>query len=89
MIKFKVNPNLTYKKISDQIIILDENRAEIRELNETASFIFLKLLSWTTTKEIAKSLANEYDIPVKQALKDTNEFVTMYLNSSFVTKKNV
>ena len=87
MKKYKINPNLTYKKISDQIIILDENQAEVRELNTVASTIFIQMLDWVTLEDITAAITSEYDISEKEALQDIQEFANMYVDHEYVVVK--
>ncbi|GIK84401.1 MAG: hypothetical protein BroJett025_10230 [Patescibacteria group bacterium] len=87
MKKYKINSKLVYKQVSDQVIILDEERAEVRELNDVASLIFLNMISWTTLEKISEKISKEYDVSQKEVLRDVNEFVTMYIDKGYILTK--
>jgi len=48
---------------------------DLHPLNKTGSFIWRLIDGKTTSREIAASVANEFDIPAKQAEEDVLDFL--------------
>ncbi len=69
------NPILAWREIEGEVVIISPQESMLHELNSTASFIWKQLNGKRTTEEIAGLLAQEFEIPVDQALADTEELV--------------
>lgn len=72
------NPTIASKKSENTWILLDPNKKHIRELNETAGFIWSLLKKPTTPDSIIKRMCQEYDVPRSEVAEDVARFLAEY-----------
>ena len=63
------------KKIAKQVILLNKPERCLYELNNIASFIWLKANGKVKVKDIIKEICQRYEVKPDTAEKDTVEFV--------------
>ena len=73
--RFKINPDVTWKKLESQIVTLHDKTHQYHVLNNAAALIFEHSDGKNTVDEIAKELATKFKIRKDQALKDTQETI--------------
>lgn len=80
-----IRKNAVYsKKIDHQVIILEKDKKHIRQLNETASFLWEQVTKPKTIDQLTKSITNKFKIDKNQAKQDVNSWVKTYLNDEFL-----
>ncbi|MEK7141601.1 MAG: PqqD family protein [Patescibacteria group bacterium] len=72
------NHTITTKKSGSAWILLEPNKKYIRELNETAGFIWSLLKKPTTPDAIVKKMCQEYDAPRSEVIEDITRFLKEY-----------
>lgn len=72
------NYRITTKKTGNIWILLEPNKKHIRELNETAGFIWSHLKKPTTAEAIVKKMCQEYDAPRSEMTEDVARFIKEY-----------
>lgn len=72
------NQTIVSKKTGSTWILLEPNKKHIRELNETAGFIWSLLKKPTTPDAIVKKMCQEYDAPKSEVEEDVARFLKEY-----------
>jgi hypothetical protein len=86
----KRNPDIPSKKVDQKVVLLDENKALLRELNEVASFIWNVADEWITIEEIIEEVDENFETSNSQELRnDVQEFIEHYIDEKFFLKKEV
>jgi Coenzyme PQQ synthesis protein D (PqqD) len=67
--------NIAHRIIEGQAYIINSKTSTLHELDETGTFIWKLLEKGKAPREIAESLAANYDVSTEQAFKDTKEFL--------------
>lgn len=75
---YSQNPKVICRKSRSSWLILEPNKKHIRELNETAGFIWSLLKKPTTPDAIVKKMCQEYDVPRSEAEEDVARFLRDY-----------
>lgn len=83
------NPSIITKKNGNTWILLESNKKHIRELNETAGFIWSLLKKPTTPQAIVKKVCQEYDAPRKEIEADVEKFVHEYKRLGFIQQIHI
>lgn len=83
----KQNPKVVYKKVEDKIIILDDKKAKLRELNEVASLIWTLAKKWTSIGDITTHIRERYNVERQEITRDVKEFVAEYLDNNLFLKR--
>ena len=85
--RFKINPKIVYKKVDEQIFVLDSKNAKLITLNETASFIWENLKRYKTVDQVCLIIARDYDININSVKKDIENFLVKYSKTGILLKK--
>jgi DNA-binding ferritin-like protein len=72
----KANSNIIWRKIDDNIFIIDPLNERIHELNETAAIIFEMIIKNKKIDEIERKILKEYDVDEKECRKDILDIVS-------------
>lgn len=72
----KKRDSLTLRRVGDELLLLDEERKRIHQLNQTATFIWDVSDRVADLAEIARLLADEFEVNEAAALKDVLEVVS-------------
>ena len=64
---------LMVREVEGEILVLDTETDRIHKLNPTASFIWRMCDEVSSPEEIAKFLANEFEVEEHQALSDVTD----------------
>ncbi|MCM8832117.1 MAG: PqqD family protein [Candidatus Omnitrophica bacterium] len=73
--KYRIKPNLAYRKIFDEIYIVDSKNSYLHKINEVGSFIFEKLKEGLNEDEIIDELVKTYDVEIEVAKSDYKNFI--------------
>jgi len=71
------NPLLAWREIEGDVVIISPEDSLLHELNTTASFVWKQLDGGRDLTEIARLLAEEFDVAPEQALADTRELIAL------------
>jgi hypothetical protein len=82
---YKINKKLITQKLDNKIIIFDSNKSVLYTLNETGSYIFLKLKRGWNNEQIIKSLAQKYEVEANKLEADFTELVKSLVSRKIVT----
>lgn len=82
--KFIQDPNIHSKQIGSGIVILEENKLYVRELNSTASMIWKMLKIPQSLETITVCLSREFGVDKNDARKDTAKFLDEYQGAKLI-----
>ena len=71
------NPNLAWREIEGEIVIISPQDSQVHELNETAGVIWKHADGATTLEEIAADVATEFEVDVNDARADIIEMIRL------------
>lgn len=77
------NPNLAWREIDGETVIISPEDSLVHELNETASLIW-KHAEGKTLQEVAERVSAEYEISVEAARADVDALVTAWQQKQLV-----
>mgnify|MGYP001608224643 CR=1 FL=1 len=69
------HPNAAWREVEGQVVIISPEDSVLHELNETASFIWKQATGEHTAEEIARRMADEFNVDGETALADACELV--------------
>lgn len=76
---------LAWKRIGPYFIIVDEvNLQKIHRLNRTSSFIWEQLDGKHSVRNIASQLAEEYDVKIEEASRDTEQLILEFVKKGLL-----
>ena len=70
-ISWQKNPALAWREIDEETVIISPSESIMHELNETGSFLWRNIDGKKSAAELAKLLAETYDVAPEAALTDT------------------
>lgn len=82
--KYCRHPLVHWKTIKGVVILLEHNKAFIRELNEVGSLIWQTISSPQSLDSITERVCSVFDVEKNQARNDLEEFLREYLRLGFV-----
>lgn len=71
-------PNLSQRMIGGEWVVLDRNGEKVHQLNATASFVWGRCDGQASESDIARQLADEYDVQPGQAASDVAALVERF-----------
>ena len=83
-IKFK--KNLIHERLGDKIILLYPDSGKFYELNDSATFIFERIINGMGKKDILRSLTNQFECDETEAAKDFDKFILNIKEAGFVAE---
>ena len=83
---YKINKGFIVQKLDDKTVIFDGDNSVLYAFNETASYIFKKLKTGQSEKEIIASLVKRYDIKDGRAKKDIKELIAELKKKKIINK---
>lgn len=75
------NPNIITHKFDGRTYLLDPQRNVIRELNETAGFIWRNAGKSITADKLVTKIVSRFDVLPKTATEDLSKYVKKYLKA--------
>jgi hypothetical protein len=69
------NPQLAWREIDGEIVIISPEDSQVHELNETAALVWKHADGEQSVEEIAAGVAAEYDVSCESAQKDIAELI--------------
>jgi hypothetical protein len=70
------NPNLAWREIDGEVVIISPEDSVVHELNATATFLWKHMDGPRTVTELARMLAQEFDVDLETAQADTFELLS-------------
>jgi hypothetical protein len=69
------NPQLAWREIDGEIVIISPEDSQVHELNETAALVWMRADGAQSVEEIAADIAAEFDVSCEAARKDVAELI--------------
>ena len=73
--RFKFAPDAAWRKIEDEVIILNLQNSIYYSLNDTGAAVWAKLGEGTSADEIAAEISREYGAPLPTVRADVEEII--------------
>jgi hypothetical protein len=70
-----LNPQLAWREIEGNVVVISPGDSMVHELNETASFIWKQANDGRNLTEIVRSLSDKYRVDAAQARNDAEELL--------------
>ncbi|MBU1708814.1 MAG: PqqD family protein [Proteobacteria bacterium] len=84
---FKINEELTWRDVDDQMVVLHLPTGKYYTFNEIGRVIWLSLTENKAEEEIIKIIIKEYEVSPEQAQKDIDHFIAGLSASALVTRE--
>lgn len=85
----ELKPDLAYRRIADEIFIVDASRAELHELNGPAALIWEGLAAGKTEKALVSAMTAEFEVDEKTARADLEGFVKELVKTGLLCRESV
>jgi hypothetical protein len=79
------NPQLAWREIDGEIVIISPEDSQVHELNETAALVWKRADGEQTMEEIAAGMVAEFDVSHESARKDVAELIAQLAEKQLVT----
>lgn len=83
---YKINPEISIKKIADEIFMYNRQQSLIHSFNETGALILEAIQNQLDTEQICQKISSEYQIDANEVRKDTVEFIETLLQKEIIQK---
>ncbi|MBD3345621.1 MAG: PqqD family peptide modification chaperone [Chitinivibrionales bacterium] len=74
---YTLKPNLSIKKVADELFVLNRETSEICSFNSTGAFIFECLQQGKPFEDIADQLTENFEVSIETAHKDLDGFLQL------------
>lgn len=85
--KTGIKKGLAYRRIADEMFIVDSQRAELHELNGPAALIWEGLASGKDEAGIVSAMLAEFEVTEKEARADVAGFLKELARAGLLTEK--
>jgi len=85
MKQLRLNDNIYYEKIDNEIVILNANTDRYQSLNETASFIFEGIISQGSEEDIIQRVMDTYDAVFEDVKYDYDKTISILVEMKVLT----
>ncbi len=82
--KFRRSPDLPFRVVDEEVVIVSPPKGEVTVLNETAAKIWQLLDGKRTLKQIADILTAEFEVKREKAYSDCLDFIKKLEQKGFV-----
>jgi Coenzyme PQQ synthesis protein D (PqqD) len=79
------NPQLAWREIDGEIVIISPEDSQVHELNETAALVWKRADGGQTVEQIAGDIAARYDVTSESAQRDVAEFIVQLAEKQLLT----
>ncbi len=83
---FHAKKGIAYRRIQDEMVLVDPSKNILLRLNETASYIWERLESMST-QAIAQAIEDEFDVSQSAAKKDVDKFIALLLEKNLIVSR--
>ncbi len=80
---YQINPRIAYRKIGEQMVLVHSVEETLLTLNTTGTAIWERI-EGNTVEQIAKYLAQLFEVDFENAVKDTIEFLGTMETRGFI-----
>jgi hypothetical protein len=84
--KYKIKPDIAYRKINDEIFVVDSKNSYLHKIDSVGSFIFEKIKDGLDEEKIVKELVESYDVDFEVAFSDVKEFIEELIKKGIIEK---
>ncbi len=74
-VRYRLSPNVVYRDLDDETILLEVSAGQYYLLNETAQFALARLLEDEDENVISESLTERFDVGLEQARGDVASLI--------------
>jgi len=78
------NPQLAWREIDGEIVIISPEDSQVHELNETAALVWKRANGDETEEEIAAEIAAQYEVSLAQARDDVAELLAQFQEKQMI-----
>ncbi|MCX7716759.1 MAG: PqqD family protein [Endomicrobia bacterium] len=82
--KYKLKQNIAYRKIGENVYIVDSKNSMLYKLNETASLIWEGISKGESISKIIKKILSEYEIDYQTVKSDVEELIDQLKDKSLI-----
>jgi hypothetical protein len=79
------NPQLAWREIDGEIVIISPEDSQVHELNVTAALVWKRADGEQTLEEIAAGMVSEFDVTQESARRDVAELIAQLAEKQLVT----
>jgi Coenzyme PQQ synthesis protein D (PqqD) len=79
------NPQLAWREIDGEIVIISPEDSQVHELNVTAALVWKRADGEQTLEEIAAGMVSEFDVTHESARRDVAELIAQLAEKQLVT----
>ena len=83
--KYKLNKDISIKKVDSDIFILNRETSKIHYFNETGACIWKLLQENKSINDLPEVIAHKFDVSCKEAGKDLQEFLDLLKENNLIT----
>ena len=70
-----IKKGLAYRRVAGELFVVDAAKARLHELNGVGAAVWEGLAKGRSSREIAASIAEDYEVEPARALRDTEDFI--------------
>lgn len=83
---FKINPEISVKKIADELFMYDRQQSLIHSFNECGALILESIQKQLDIDQICLEITSQYEIDVKEAREDLLQFIETLVQQNIIMK---
>ncbi len=83
---FKINPEISLKKIADEIFMYNRQQSLIHSFNETGALILESIQQQMDIEQICQKVVSQYEIGPQEAREDILQFIESLLQQNIIQK---
>ena len=87
MVSYALSPGILIQEVVSETVLLDMDKGEYYELNETGSTMLRILKETGDPKQVFRFLLNEYNVSVDEVTRDFHDLVSKLERHGLVKKK--
>lgn len=84
--KYKINQKLAYRKIQDEVYIVDVKNSLLYKLNPTATLVWESIKNGDSIDEIVDKIVREYEVDTKTASEDVKDLIVELEQKGLIVK---
>jgi hypothetical protein len=83
--KYVINKNILWKKVDDEIVMVDPKKDDYSYLNSTATDVWVLIDKGSTSDEIIAKLAQDYEMDPKIVKTDVTKLLKELVKEGYIT----
>lgn len=81
----KRDPNLIWRILDDELVVIRPSDGQIRVFNQVAAFIWQAIDDLYSVSDLVESICNEFDVEQSEAEADLLEFLIQLVDDGMIT----